>query len=117
MRKWKDSSDLGEKVFNTIRSAVLSFSGFVPDEPYARMFYKIYTGKDLNLEDPVYFNEKLWWLKLHNRNPLLTTCSDKHLVREYVRECGFPEILIPQVEVLKNVEQIDFFQIQLSGNV
>ena len=33
MRKWKDSSDLGEKVFNTIRSAVLSFSGFVPDEP------------------------------------------------------------------------------------
>ena len=108
MRKWKDSSDLGEKVFNTIRSAVLSFSGFVPDEPYARMFYKIYTGKDLNLEDPVYFNEKLWWLKLHNRNPLLTTCSDKHLVREYVKECGLSDILIPQVEVLKNAEQIDF---------
>ena len=59
MRKWKDSSDLGQKVFNTIRSAVLFFSGFVPDEPYARMFYKIYTGKDLNLEDPVYFNE-IW---------------------------------------------------------
>ena len=58
------------------------------DETYAKIKYKENTGKTLNLTDPRTFNEKLWWLKVHNRDPLLTTCTDKLLVRKYVEGLG-----------------------------
>lgn len=106
--KWRDSSDVGSTVVGNIRSAALSVLGQIPDVPYAKLFYKIYTGKNLNLDNPVYFNEKLWWLKLNNRDPMLTKCSDKCLVRDYVKECGFEDILLPQVEVLEHADEIDF---------
>ena len=106
--RWRDSSELGSTVFSTIRSVALLFLRLIPDKPYARLFYKVYTGKRLNLDNPVYFNEKLWWLKLNNRDPLLTKCSDKHLAREYVTECGYPEILIPQLDVFESVDEVNF---------
>lgn len=77
-------------------------------EHYARWFYHLYSGKTLNLEDPQTFNDKGWWLKLYNRDPLMTKCSDKYLARDYVRECGYEDILIPQYEVLKSVKELDF---------
>ena len=77
------------------------------EEHYARWFYHLYSGKTLNLENPQTFNDKLWWLKLNNRDPMLTKCSDKYLVREYVAQCGYPDILIPQYEVLKSVKGLD----------
>ena len=106
--KWRDSSKTGSKVFRSIRSTALFFLQVIPDEPYAKLFYKIYTGKELNLENPLYFNEKLWWLKLNNRDPLLTKCSDKYKVRQYVEECGYKDILIPQIDVYNNADEIDF---------
>ena len=106
--KWRDSSEFGANVFNVIRSFSLSFLQFIPDRPYAKLFYKVYTGRQLNLQNPQRFNEKLWWLKLNNRDPLLTKCSDKYLVREYVAECGFSDILIPQIDVFDSVDDIEF---------
>lgn len=106
--KWRDSSETGANAFSIIRSVSLGFLRFIPDRPYAELFYKVYTGKKLDLKNPKRFNEKLWWLKLNNRDPLLTKCSDKHLAREYVTECGFEDILIPQVDVFDSVEEIDF---------
>ncbi len=106
--RWRDSSEFGAKVFKTIRTISLKFLQFIPDRPYAKIFYHIYTGKTLHLDHPVYFNEKLWWLKLNNRDPLMTKCSDKHLAREYVSECGFSDILIPQLDVFHSADEVDF---------
>ena len=78
------------------------------DESYATKFYKNATGKVLDLKEPRTFDEKLWWLKIHNRDPLLTFCTDKYLVREYVKECGFEEILTKIYGVWNNVEDIDY---------
>ena len=77
------------------------------EERYAKWFYHLYTGKDLNLENPKYFDEKVWWLKLYNRDPMLVKCSDKNLVAEYVKECGYEDILIPRLDVLNKVEELD----------
>lgn len=106
--KWRDSSETGEKAFGLIRRTALFFLQAIPDEPYAKLFYKVYTGKKLNLDNPKLFNEKLWWLKLNNRDPLLTKCSDKYLVREYIVECGFKDILIPQIDVFDKADDINF---------
>lgn len=108
LRNWSDKSNFGSIVFQFARKTVAKFMLILSDEKYAQWFYKFYTKKKLNLKDPKYFDEKVWWLKLNNRDPLLTTCSDKHAVREYVKEKGFENILIPQLGVYNNAKDIPF---------
>lgn len=103
-----DSSALGNLIYTHIKyDAARLISMFMNDEQYANWFHKTYTGEGIDLHNPQSFDEKLWWLKIHNRDPLMTKCSDKYLVREYVKKCGFEDILIPQYEVLDRVEQLD----------
>lgn len=59
--------------------------------------YRIVTGKRLNLKNPRTFNEKLQWLKLHDRNPQYTKMVDKYEVRQYIKETIGEEYLIPLV--------------------
>ncbi|HHX68643.1 MAG TPA: carboxylate--amine ligase [Gallicola sp.] len=80
----------------------------VDDEKFAKMKYKENTGKELNLDNPRTFNEKLWWLKLHNRDPLLTMCSDKVMVRDYVKKKGLEHILVPIYGVYNSIEEVKF---------
>ena len=61
-----------------------------------RLRYRYLFKKKLNLKNPITFNEKLLWLKLkkYNFDPLIAQCADKYRVREYVRSCGYENILI-----------------------
>lgn len=111
----KELSDKGnhneawEMLYYRCKYAAASFLGKIwSEEHYAQWFYHLFTGKHLDLQSPKYFDEKIWWLKLHNRDPLLTKCSDKYAVRKYVKECGYEDILIPQYAVLDSVIQLDF---------
>lgn len=70
--------------------------------------FKKQVGYKLNLDNPRSLNEKLQWLKLYDRNPLITQCTDKYLVREYVKEQIGEKYLIPLLGVWDNVEDIDF---------
>lgn len=65
-------------------------------------------GYKPDIENPKTFNEKLQWLKLYNEDPLLTKCSDKYLVREYVKEKITEEYLVPLLGVWDKPEDIDF---------
>ena len=65
----------------------------VPKNLYAQVTYYMKCKKFLNLKDPQTFDERIWWLKFHYFNPLMTQCSDKLAVREYVKKCGLEEIL------------------------
>ncbi len=80
----------------------------VSDMEFAQALYMKKTGKKLNLEAPVTYDEKLWYLKLSNRDPLLTRCSDKYLVRRYVEECGLGHILNELYGVYQNANDIEF---------
>ena len=100
------------KLFNKIYSLankvkVNSLSG-LSDEKFAKMKYKENTGRTFNLENPVTFNEKLWWLKLNNRDPLLTECSDKVKVREYVKNKDLSHILNEVYDVYDTADDINF---------
>lgn len=70
--------------------------------------FKWATGYNLNLDNPKSFNEKIQWLKLNYRNPLLTKCADKYKVREYVKEKIGEEYLIPLLGVWDSPDDIDF---------
>ena len=56
----------------------------------SKVIYRIHTKKKLNLKNPVLFNEKLMYLKLNDyrNNELVSNCSDKIKVRDYVKKNG-----------------------------
>lgn len=51
-----------------------------------KIVFRIKMGYKLDLNNPKTFNEKLQWLKLHDRNPLYTTLVDKYEVRKYIAD-------------------------------
>ena len=65
-------------------------------------------GKPINWKQPTTFNEKLQWLKIHHRDPLMTQCSDKYAVREYVRGKVGADVLNELHGVWDDVARIDF---------
>lgn len=94
------------------RFSVLTARGFyksMPDEEFLRRKYRIVFGKELELMHPRTFNEKLQWLKLHDRNPLYTTLVDKYAVRRYIADKLGEDYLVPLVGgPWDHVEDIDF---------
>ncbi len=78
------------------------------DETYLKWRYYITFGKELNLKNPITFNEKMNWAKLYDRKAEYTIMADKYLVREYVKAKIGEEYLIPLIGVWDNPDQIDF---------
>lgn len=58
-----------------------------------RLLFRLKQGYSLNLQNPSTYSEKIQWIKLYDRNPLMPICSDKYAVRSYVEECGYGELL------------------------
>lgn len=83
------------------------FNG-LSDEKYLKLRYKAEFGKELNLENPQTFNEKLQWLKLHNRKPEYTMMVDKYKVRQYIADTIGEQYLIPLLGVWDDPDEIDF---------
>lgn len=61
-----------------------------------------------SLSEPHDLNEKILWLSRHSDLSVWTRLSDKYLVREYVKERGLEEILVPMYQHCKSVDDIDF---------
>lgn len=81
---------------------------FLPDETYLRIQYRCKFGKRLDLENPQTFNEKLQWLKLHDRKPEYHIMVDKYLVKQYVAERIGEQYIIPTYGVWEKVDDIDY---------
>ena len=78
------------------------------DEEYLKLMFSARMGKKLDLEHPVTYNEKLQWLKLHDRNPLYTKLVDKYEVKDYVSNIIGHEYIIPTIGVWDHFDQINF---------
>ena len=59
---------------------------FLPPEMYAHFLYEYHTGKRLNLDNPVEFNEKLQWYKVFYHPKILNQLVDKYAVRAFIEE-------------------------------
>ena len=82
---------------------------WMDDEAYLKRVFKYSLGYELNLDDPKTFNEKLQWLKLHDRQPLYTQLVDKYEVKAYVSEKIGAEYVIPTIAgPWDSVDEIDF---------
>lgn len=83
-------------------------TNILPDSIYLKKLYKARMGKELDLKHPKTFNEKLQWLKLHDRKPIYTTMVDKYAVKKYVADIIGEEYIIPTLGVWDSFDDIDF---------
>lgn len=80
----------------------------VDDETFLKAMYKEKYHKDLNLENPITFNEKLQWLKLYDRKEIYTTMVDKYEAKKYVADIIGEEYIIPTIAIYDNFDEINF---------
>lgn len=92
-------------------NAAHGFYKSIPDDVYLTRYYKARTGQELDLNNPKTFNEKLQWLKIHDRNPLYIKLVDKYEVKQYVADRIGQEHIIPTYGVWNRFEDIDFEQL------
>ena len=93
------------------RLCYLSNCGFynhVQDDIFLMKMFRAALGKQLDLSNPVTFNEKLQWLKLYDRRPEYIMMVDKYLVRDYIANKLGEEYLIPLLGVWDDPDEIDF---------
>lgn len=64
----------------------LGFFGFISDEKFLKYKYKSFFRRELNLKDPIFFTEKLQWLKLNYRDEKMSMLVDKYAVKHYINE-------------------------------
>ena len=81
---------------------------WLPDKYCLHLLYWARLGKPLNLKNPRTLNEKLQWLKLHDRNPMYTDMVDKYEAKRYVAERIGEKYIIPTLGVWDRFEDIDF---------
>ena len=91
-----------------MRVSFMRLLSFLPDSFVVRIQYWIKTGRMLHLKSPVRFTEKLQWYKLYYRDPLMPKCADKYMVRQYVEEMGYGDILVPLYGVYDSIDSVDF---------
>ena len=109
--KWK----LVHKFVHVLRNPMLirnvlmiKHPSWFDDELYLKEMFRMIFRKDLNLSNPRTFNEKMNWLKLHDRNPLYTVLADKYWVKKYVANLIGEEFVVPCYGCWKSIEEIDF---------
>lgn len=58
-----------------------------------KLLFLLKQGYRLDLSNPVTFTEKLNWMKIYYRDDLIPLCADKYTVRQYIKDCGYEELL------------------------
>lgn len=107
-RELADQSKFLKAIYLWLNTLKIYSTAWLSDDIFAKIKYKENTGKNLNLEKPLYFNEKLWWLKINNRSALMTRCSDKVEVRNYLKEQGLGHLLTDNYGVYERAEEVPF---------
>ena len=81
-------------------------NNIVPDETYLKNKYKKIFSKEADMKNPKLFTEKIQWIKLNDRKNIYTTCTDKLLVKDYIKEKLGSQYLIPLVFSTNDYKEI-----------
>lgn len=86
----------------------LGLLNWMSDEKYLKKKYYLAMNKTLNLDDPRTYNEKLQWLKIHDRKDIYTKMVDKYAAKKYVANIVGKEHVIPTLGIYEKFDDIDF---------
>ncbi len=81
---------------------------FLPQDIYVKINYEYYSGRKLDYNNPVTFNDKIQWLKVFYHKEILHQLVDKYAVRSFVEErVGF-QYLNELYAVYNKPAEVDF---------
>lgn len=75
---------------------------------YADKLYLIHFGRHINWKNPTEMNEKIRWMQFNTDTSKWSWLADKYKVREFIKEKGYQDILVPLYGVWERPEDIDF---------
>lgn len=97
--------ELVSSLYHNMRHAYYKYC--FTDESFIKKYFKKNLDREINLENPIEFSEKLQWLKLYWYDPLATKCADKYEVRNIVKQKVGQEVLNELYGVYDSVKDID----------
>ena len=89
-------------------NAAHGWTDSMPDDQFLKRKFEIEMGYKLDLDNPKTFNEKLQWLKLHDRKPIYTSMVDKIEAKKLVSQIIGEQYIIPTIGTWNSVDEIDF---------
>lgn len=82
-------------ILSNVESAFFCYCNMLFPKLGTSLIYFKRFKKILHWNNPQNISEKLSVLKLrYNKDELISKCSDKYTVREYIKECGLDELLV-----------------------
>lgn len=78
----------------------------MPDKMYLKWQYWHIYHKKLNIEEPRTYAEKLAYLKIYKKNPILAQLVDKYAVRTFVTKKIGEKYLVPLIGVYNTTNEI-----------
>ncbi|WP_114603546.1 ATP-grasp fold amidoligase family protein [Staphylococcus sp. EZ-P03] len=105
--KKKLNSGSTKKLYEFLSYLRMKYYSRLSDKDFLKKNIKQKTGLNVDLDNPKMLCEKILWIKYMYRNPLMTKCTDKFEVRNYVENKGYGDILGEIIGVYDNTDDID----------
>jgi hypothetical protein len=97
-----------EQIYEVDATRLRKETDHLSDKEYLELLFYLRIGKELNINCPKTFNEKLQWLKLYDQNPKYIRMTDKLEAKEYVAEIIGEKYIIPTLGKWDKFEEVDF---------
>ncbi len=95
-------------VIGNIHKRFNTFMGHYFPKTMISLFYWRMTGERLDWSSPQDIDAKIGWLKIYGDTSMWPLCADKYRVREYIKEKGLGDMLIPLYGKWDRAEDIDW---------
>ena len=92
-------------MYNNARE--IYYKNLISDEKILKRIFKKRVGRELDLNNPEMYNDKLQWLKLNWSSSLASKCADKYNVRDYIKTKIGEDYLIDIIKVYNSVDEIN----------
>jgi len=86
---------------------ILKNQFYLSDLNFAKKKFKFYFNYDLDISNPVTLNEKIQYLKLHDRNPFYSNLVDKINVKKYISKIVGDKHIIPTLKTFSSIENFN----------
>ena len=99
---------MSSRIRKTLTNAFYELLGLVSTKKQIDFLFKKDLGRTMNWNNPYDINEKINWLKIYGDTTMWSQLADKYLVREYIKEKGFEDMLVPLYGVWDRADDIDW---------
>lgn len=103
-----------KKLKNRIKEYIFQALGRLWPQMQVSLRYRLTHGRWIDWKHPRDIDEKIQWLKFYGDTSQWPRLADKYAVREYVKEKGLEDILVPLIGKWDKAEDIPWMRFPTS---